>query len=68
MAKTQEELKQIKLEFETLTNKLKELSIDELKQVTGGAINSINYAEGAYNPGVILVTTDKEKDEQIIQD
>ena len=36
MAKTQEELTQLKTEYETLNNKLKELSDDELKQVTGG--------------------------------
>ena len=37
MAKTQEELNQIKKEYELLTNKLKELTDDELMQVTGGA-------------------------------
>ena len=36
MAKTQEELNQLKDEFETVTNKLKELSEDELGYVTGG--------------------------------
>ena len=36
MAKTQEELKELKTEYETLNNKLKELSDDELKVVTGG--------------------------------
>ena len=36
MAKTQEELNQLKTEYETLTNKLQELTEDELKQVTGG--------------------------------
>lgn len=36
MAKTMKELKQIKQEYETLASKLKELSEDELKQVTGG--------------------------------
>ena len=36
MAKTQEELNEIKNECETLTNKLKELSDEELKQVFGG--------------------------------
>ena len=37
MPKTQEELNQLKKEFEALTTKLKELNEDELKQVTGGA-------------------------------
>ena len=36
MAKTQEELNQLKVEYETLTKKLKELSDSELKMVTGG--------------------------------
>lgn len=36
MTKTQEELEQLKLEYESLSNKLKELSDEELKIVTGG--------------------------------
>ena len=36
MAKTQEELNQLKNEYESLANKLQELTEDELKQVTGG--------------------------------
>lgn len=36
MAKTQEELKELKQEYETLTTKLKELTEDELLLVTGG--------------------------------
>ena len=36
MAKTQEELNQLKTEYETLNNKHKELTEDELKLVTGG--------------------------------
>ena len=36
MAKTQDELNQLKTEYETLTNKLKELTEDELKIVIGG--------------------------------
>ena len=36
MAKTQEELNLLKIEYETVTNKLKELNEDELKQITGG--------------------------------
>lgn len=36
MAKTQEELNLIKIEYETVTNKLNELSEDELGYVTGG--------------------------------
>ena len=37
MAKTQNELKELKEEYERLNKKLKELSDDELIQVTGGA-------------------------------
>ena len=37
MAKTQEELVQLKQEYETLNSKLKELTEDELKLVTGGS-------------------------------
>ena len=36
MAKTQEELNQLKQEYESLATKLQELTEDELKQVTGG--------------------------------
>ena len=36
MAKTKEELNQLKAEYETLNNKLKELTEDELLEVTGG--------------------------------
>ena len=36
MAKTQEELNQLKNEYESLANKLQELTEDELMQVTGG--------------------------------
>ena len=39
MAKTQEELNQLKNEYETLNNKLNELTEDELKSVTGGINN-----------------------------
>lgn len=35
--KTQEELNELKQEFETLTNKLKELTDEELKEVAGGS-------------------------------
>ena len=36
MPKTQEELNQLKTKYETLNNKLKELTENELVQVTGG--------------------------------
>ena len=34
--KTKEELDTLRIEYETLNNKLKELNEDELKQITGG--------------------------------
>ena len=36
MAKTKEELNELKNEYETLTAKLKELSEEELKEISGG--------------------------------
>ena len=42
--KTQEELKELKNEYETLNNKLKELSEDELKEVIGGADFNANFS------------------------
>lgn len=36
MTKTKEELQQLKVEYETLNNKLQELTSEELKIVTGG--------------------------------
>lgn len=56
MAKTQEELKQLKQEYESLNNKLKELTEDEFKLVTGsGVIEDYNekikhYLDGLINP------------------
>ena len=41
MAKTKEELNQLKTEYESLANKLQELTDDELMQVTGGDANTI---------------------------
>ena len=36
MTKTKEELQQLKTEYETLTNKLKELTEEEIQIVVGG--------------------------------
>ena len=36
MAKTEKELKALKEEYKTLSNKLKELTEDELKEIKGG--------------------------------
>ena len=51
MSKTKEELKELKQEFETLNNKLKELTEDELKQVTGG-YDPFEKLEGGTNQDV----------------
>ena len=48
MAKTQEELTQLKKEYETLNNKLKELTEDELRLVTGGS--SLGQTDCDYQP------------------
>ena len=47
MAKTQKELNTLKEEYEVLTNKLKELSEDELELVASGgiAIDDWNYVD-----------------------
>ena len=50
MAKTQEELKQLKTEYEKLTDKLKELTEDELRLVTGGTQESEESKEFSANP------------------
>lgn len=39
MAKTKEELENLKKEYESLTSKLNELTEEELKEVTGGNVN-----------------------------
>ena len=46
MPKTQEELIQLKIEYETLNNKLKELTKEELNMVTGGWSRN---EDGTYN-------------------
>ena len=51
MAKTKEELNNLKQEFETLATKLQELTENELKVVTGG-INELTFVgqkQRAYN-------------------
>ena len=48
MAKTKEELNELKNEYETLNNKLKELTEEELSEVTGG------NAKWAYTVGGAL--------------
>ena len=49
--KTKEELKELKEEYETLTTKLKELTEDELKMVTGGNEGIQAMTPPQYYPG-----------------
>ncbi|MDO4941052.1 MAG: bacteriocin [Erysipelotrichaceae bacterium] len=42
MNKTNEELQQLKQEYETIVSKLKDLSEDELKQISGGSSKDEN--------------------------
>ena len=51
MAKTQEELNNLKKEIEALNKKLEELSDDELEQVTGGGF--LTPSEEFYLPGCV---------------
>ena len=46
--KTKEELSALKDEYEALTQKLRELTEDELKQVTGGWHWGDNWGDGTY--------------------
>lgn len=51
--KTKEELTALKAEVETMSRKLRDLTEDELAQVTGG----VPFLTAPFNPGVILVET-----------
>ena len=53
MAKTQEELNQLKQECKTLANKLKELNDDELELVAGGIRDEIS-ASGLTKVGLLI--------------
>ena len=53
--KTKEELNALKEEVETLNKKLAELSEDELKQVSGGAL-PFNNQRDIVLPGVVAST------------
>lgn len=60
--KAQEELNTPKMEYETVTNKLQELTEDKLKMVTGGSANGVNtyYFGDVYKSSacVLYVVTD----------
>lgn len=53
MAKKQEELRKLKEEYKTLNDKLKELSSDELEEVTGGEwFNILNNIGSGTSPSL----------------
>ena len=57
MAKTKEELQQLKKEYEDLCSKLEQLDDDELKLVTGGEVTSANivgYNSDPHDHNVML--------------
>lgn len=65
MGKTKEELEQLRQEYKALTEKFKELSEDELKEVTGGDstfVISGQENDPLYNPHMYKNTV-KDKDE-----
>lgn len=68
MAKTIEELNQLKDEYETLIEKLKVLSEDELKEVCGGYVdNNIGpnwNSDIPTNSGSYKLDTDVKKDDK----
>lgn len=70
MTKTKEELQQLKTEYETLTNKLKELTEEEIQIVVGGGFqpNIIGmrtggdiYIGGTQNAPFVNVGNDQSK-------
>ena len=67
MAKTQEELKVIKEEVETLNEKLAELTEEELAQVTGGVNPAYNIGAVLDSPAIQLPKLEVAIDLQAVQ-
>lgn len=61
MAKTEKELNELKEEYNKLTSKLKELTTDELKMVTGGSMFDIPENNHQYAPNFYDGEVDKDK-------
>ena len=57
MTKTKEELEQLKSECETLNNKLRELTEEELNVVTGGEVANIKILTRGSTSVVLQTTT-----------
>ena len=53
MTKTKEELEQLKSECETLKNKLRELTEEELNVVTGGEANEFKIKTRGASTGIL---------------
>lgn len=84
MAKTKEELTQLKQEYKTLTNKLKELSDDEIGKIVGGEdTDSLKFSgkpvplpkakskkkcDGGYDGNIIIETGIDETVSKIINE
>ena len=66
MAKTIEELNELKNEYESLSSKLKELNEDELKQVIGG--NDIPGLEAIGPAPLFSSASGNEENERIMRD
>ena len=63
MAKTKEELQQLKQEYESLNNKLKELNEDELKLVTGSGYQNtdIDTRKDLYENIILGASSEESK-------
>lgn len=59
MTKTKEELSALKQEYKTLTEKLKSLSEEELKQVTGGDALGLGYYEPSTGGGSCYIPSER---------
>ena len=67
MKKTKEELNTLKQEYETLNNKLQELTEDELKEVSGGT-NLANIIGGiaTINTAQVIIGSALSKKDNIV--
>ena len=65
MTKTKEELEQLKSECETLNNKLRELTEEELNVVTGGEVANIKIlTRGSTSVGLQTTTVEPSQPEK----
>ena len=64
MTKTKEELEQLKSECETLKNKLRELTEEELNVVTGGEANEFKIKTRGASTGILTTTPEPSQPEK----